>query len=141
MKATNNTTERPEIMVIDDSQMIINFLKTYLGKAYHVIDYTSTSEALEDLAEGEVSPQFILTDFYLGNDLTGLEFIQSLKSFNSNIPVMVLSGSCDMNQKIKCLKSGAVDFVNKPFSPMELEARIKNELTVSSNLNYYRNAI
>ena len=141
MKPFKNTPNKPKIIAIDDSPMLINFLGNFLSKEYDVTTYMSTSEALKDLSEGKVQPDFILTDYYLGNDLTGLEFIQALKKVDPIIPVLVLSGSVDMHQKIECLKNGAVDFVSKPFNPMELDARIKNTLSVSPQLNQYRHAV
>jgi len=140
MKTLRNTLNKPKIIAIDDSPMLVNFLKTFLSKAYDVTTYTSTSEALKELSEGAISPDCILTDFYLGNDLTGLAFITQLKEIDPIIPVLVLSGSCDMNQKITCLQNGAADFISKPFNPMELDVRIKNALS-SSQSNTYRHAI
>jgi len=142
MKAEHTTEINKQVIVaIDDSQMILNFLKIYLGKEYEVITYTSTSSALNDLVSGNVNPDCILTDFYLGNDLTGLEFIKKLNEIDPMIPALVLSGSCDMNQKIDCLANGAVDFIQKPFNPMELRVRIKNALSIGPSLNHYRHAI
>ena len=141
MNTLNNNLNKPKIVAIDDSPMLVNFLKTFLSRDYEVTTYSSTSEALKDLSEGNVAPDCVLTDFYLGKDMTGLEFVQRLKEVDPIVPVLVLSGSCDMHQKINCLQNGAVDFVSKPFNPMELDARIKNALAVSPSLNIYRHAI
>lgn len=136
-----NTTKKSKIIVIDDSPMLLKFLQSYLSEEYDVTAYSSTSEALKDLSEGRVAPDCILTDYYLGQDLTGLEFVQQLKEVDPIIPVLVLSGSVDMQQKIACLRNGAVDFVSKPFNPMELDARIKNAIAISPQLNQYRYAV
>ncbi|WP_462251644.1 response regulator [Ekhidna sp.] len=141
MKYIANTTRRLKIVAIDDSQMILNFLKAFFGKEYDVTTYGSTSEALKDLSEGKVFPDCILSDFYLGNDMTGLEFISQYKELDSTTPILILSGSCEMNQKLECLQSGAADFVTKPFNPMELDVRVKNALSISSHENTYRHAV
>ncbi|MEM6523410.1 MAG: response regulator [Bacteroidota bacterium] len=141
MKTIGNTIIKPHVVVIDDSLMLLKFLNVFLSKEYEVTSYTSTSDALNDLSEGCVSPDCILTDYYLGRDLNGLEFIQNLKAVNPTIPVLVLSGSVDMTEKIECLQNGAVDFISKPFNPIELDARLKNVLCNSSNVNYYRHAV
>lgn len=138
---SKNTTIKPAVIVIDDSPMILSFLKSYLGKTYEVTTYSSTSEALEDLSEGRVDAECVLTDYHVEQDLTGLEFIQQLKEVDPIVPVLVLSGSVDINQRVKCLQNGAVDFVSKPFNPMELDARIKNAIAISPQLNQYRNAM
>ncbi|MBC6400770.1 MAG: response regulator [Ekhidna sp.] len=141
MKTIKYTTKKPTVITIDDSPMMTNFLKVFLSKDYDVTAYNSTTKALKELSGGVVSPDCILTDFHVANDLTGLEFIAKLKEVDPIIPVLVLSGSCDMNQKIACLKNGAVDFISKPFNPMELNVRINNALTASSQLNQYRYAV
>ncbi|NQZ77973.1 MAG: response regulator [Ekhidna sp.] len=135
------TPRQQTLLLIDDSPMIRNFLQAFFSEEYTVLAYSSTSKALEDLSEGTVSPDCILTDFYLGKDLNGLEFVQTLKEIDPAIPVMILSGSCDMKQKVECLENGAADFVNKPFSPLELDARVRNILPVSANQIPYRNVI
>ena len=134
-------TDRKVLVAIDDSYMILHFLKQYLENDYEVITYSSSSEAVKDITSGKVNPDCILTDYYMPDELTGLDVIHKLNEAGSEVPIMVLSGSCDMNQKIECLTSGAVDFVNKPFNPGELEARIQNALAVSSNHQVYRHAV
>ena len=140
METLNGPTKKHTVVVIDDSPMLINFLEHFLSKEYNVKTYTSTSSALKDLADGVISPDLILTDFYLGNDLTGLDFIQQFKEIDPVVPILVLSGSCDMNQKVACLQSGAADFVPKPFNPMELHVRMQNAFS-ASQLKSLRHAI
>lgn len=142
MKTVTNNTYKSRIIAIDDSPMILTFLQSYLEKTYDVTTYRSTSKALRDLSQGAIVPDCILTDFNLGeSDLNGLEFIKQLKVFDPNTPVLVLCGQVDIHQKISCLQSGAVDFVSKPFNPMELEVRLKNVLSVSKQLSFYQDAI
>lgn len=141
MRAKNTSIIKATIVAIDDSPMILKFLTIYLEKEYEVHTYDSTLTALQHLSEGHVTPDCILTDFNLGNDLTGLQFTKELKKIDPIIPVLILSGSCDIDTKIKCLQEGAVDFVNKPFNPKELVARIQKALSISPQLNQYRDAI
>ena len=100
MKTIKNISQKPNIIAIDDSPMLANFLKRFLTKDYNVTIYSSTSDALKDLSEGTISPDCIITDYYLGNDLTGLEFTKQLKEIDPIIPILFLSGSCDMNQSL-----------------------------------------
>ncbi len=136
-----NIRRKPIIVAIDDSPMILNFLKSYLSDSNEVITYQSTSTALEELSSGLVAPDCVVTDYYLGKDLTGLEFTMELKKVDPIIPVMILSGSCDTGQKIACLEQGAIDFMVKPFNPKELKARIRNALSTAPQVNGYFHAL
>ena len=137
-----NTSKKPQLIAIDDSPTLANFLKIFLQKTYDVMIYKSTSQALEDIAAGFVTPDCIVTDYYLGNDTSGLDFILQLKQIDPITPVLVLSGSCDVNERIACLENGATDFISKPFNPKELEVRIKNALGSSYfNTNHCTHAI
>ena len=141
MKAYTNTTDKPHIVAIDDSPIILSFLSNFLKERFEVTTFRSTSEALKHLTEGIIMPDCVVTDYHLRNDLSGLEFTQELKQVDPILPVLVLSGSCNMNEKIQCLQSGAVDFVSKPFNPMELNVRIANAIALNPQRNQYRHAV
>lgn len=134
-------SNKKKILAIDDSELILNFISKYLSKNYEVVTYQSSSAALKDLASCEVTADLIVTDYQIPDDLSGLEFTQQLREVDPLIPVMVLSGSCDINEKVECLRNGVIDFVNKPFNPSEFGARIENSLAMGPMLNTYRHAI
>ena len=141
MKVLRKTSSKPQMIAIDDCKMMRNFIKRFLSKDYDLTIYQSTSAALEDVSQGKIEPDCILTDYYLGNDISGQEFIERVKEVDPNVPVIVLSGSCDTNQKLGCLKNGAIDFISKPFNPMELQVRINNALTISSRINQFQYSV
>ena len=141
MKVLKDNIGKPKIIAIDDNKVIRSFLNRFLSKSYDVTIYESTSEALDDLTKNTIHPDCILTDYYLDNDLTGPEFINRLKDIDVTAPVVVLSGSKDTNKKLECLKNGAVDFISKPFNPMELQIRIDNVLKNSPQSNSFRHAM
>ena len=141
MKKLDKTSTKPKMIAIDDCKVMRFFLQRFLSDTYDITIYQSTSAALKDVSEGLVQPDCILTDFYLGDDITGQEFIQQVKAIDPVVPVIVLSGSCNTDQKLGCLKNGAADFVTKPFNPKELDVRITNALTFSSSAAKYRYAV
>ncbi len=134
MKNLRQPSSRPQMIAIDDCRVMRLFLQRFLSKTYDITIYQSTSAALEDLSDGVTQPDCILTDFDLGNDLTGQEFIESVKEIDPAVPVIVLSGSCNSNQKLGCLENGASDFISKPFNPRELEVRINIALCNSPSI-------
>ena len=62
--------------------------------------------------------------------MNGLDFIKQLRASTlfKDIPLVMLSGKDETSNKITCLKSGADDYMIKPFNPEELDIRIKNVL-------------
>jgi DNA-binding response OmpR family regulator len=120
-----NDSKFPKVLVIEDDMSIQLIIKYSLNKQFDVTTFSNGLEALTFLREGAL-PDIIISDLNTP-ELSGLELIEQLKTsgFFSAIPVLVLSGDESTETRIKCLDSGADDYVVKPFNPRELEARIK----------------
>jgi two-component system cell cycle response regulator CtrA len=58
-------------------------------------------------------------------DITGLEVLRNLRGARIGTPVVMLSGLADMENKVKSLNAGADDYMTKPFSTLELVARLR----------------
>ncbi len=115
----------PKVLVIEDDPTIQLIIRRSLEKNFKVVAYTNGMDALSYLQEGNL-PDIIISDLNTP-EMGGLEMIDQLKAsgFFSAIPVLVLSGEESTETRIKCLDSGADDYVVKPFNPRELEARMK----------------
>jgi DNA-binding response OmpR family regulator len=115
----------PNVLVVEDDMSIQLIIKHSLGKQFNVSAFTNGLDALSFLQEGTL-PDIIISDLNTP-EMGGLELIGQLKTsgFFSAIPVLVLSGDESTETRIKCLDSGADDYVVKPFNPRELEARIR----------------
>ena len=110
------------ILIIDDDMYIGDMLEEVLIKhGYCVSRVYSGTEAL--LVLNNLKPNLILLDL----NLPGLSGDQVLKQI-SNIPVIVVSAKCNVDDKISLLMSGAVDYITKPFDINELLARISVQL-------------
>lgn len=113
------------ILLVEDEQPIRQMLGFALSRAgYRTLEAGDARQAQNTLRETQ--PDLILMDWMLP-DATGIELIRHLKrdSFNSDIPVIMLTAKSSEDDKITGLNSGADDYVSKPFSPKELIARIK----------------
>ncbi len=117
------------IAIIDDSPVMSRFLAIFFEKKYQVVTFSDSSEALEAIKKGLI-PDAILTDLDMPK-LNGIEFIHSVRDMNMFMPIAVLSGSKESALRIKCLESGADEFLSKPFHPVELDMRITNLLRKS----------
>lgn len=110
------------IAVIDDDINIGNMLEEVLHKeGYGVIRAYSGSEAL--LLLEKYRPDLVLLDLMLPG-LSGEEVLPKIK----NIPTIVVSAKLGIQDKVKLLLGGAVDYVTKPFETAELLARIQIRL-------------
>ncbi len=114
-----------KILVIDDEVTIRTLLDKFLSNQYDVIALENGQEALSWLQSGNM-PDLIIVDMEMPS-MNGFEFLQQVKSsgYFHSIPVMMLSGIDSSAERVKCLKSGALDFMIKPFNPEELMIKIE----------------
>ena len=103
-----------QILLVDDKASIGKVLSMYLGKEYDFV-YCEGNE-----------PDLIISDIRMPK-MTGSEFLHYLKSNElfKHIPVMMLSSEESTTERIRLLEEGAVDYILKPFNPMELKVRLK----------------
>jgi two-component system KDP operon response regulator KdpE len=114
--------KRFSILLVDDEERILNFLKTKLKLlSYEVILASNGVEALEQIQGQE--PDLIVLDVIMPK-MDGFQTLKELRSFSS-VPVIMLSARGDDTDRIKGLGLGADDYMAKPFNPDELVARIE----------------
>jgi DNA-binding response OmpR family regulator len=110
------------ILLVDDEERILNFLKTKLKMlSYEVILANNGIEALEQVQGHE--PDLVVLDIMMPKK-DGFETLKELRTF-SGVPVIMLSAKGDDSDRIKGLGLGADDYIAKPFNPDELVARIE----------------
>ena len=110
------------ILLVDDEERILNFLKTKLKLlAYEVILASNGIEALEQIRGQE--PDLVVLDVMMPKK-DGFETLKELRTFSA-VPVIMLSARGDDADRIKGLGLGADDYIAKPFNTDELVARIE----------------
>ena len=110
------------ILVVDDDERIINFLKLKLkASGYEVLTSNNGAEGLEQAQAQE--PDLIVLDLLMPK-MDGLEVLKEIRSFSS-VPVIILTAKGTDVDRIKGLQLGADDYIPKPFNPDELVARIE----------------
>lgn len=120
-----------EILVVDDSSMILSLMRRILDKNYSVHTVASGEECLEFVQSH--TPDLILLDFHM-KGIDGLETLHRLKTDpNTNlIPVIFVTGDEHNETEIQSLHDGAVDFISKnPLVPGVLLQRVKNTLALT----------
>ena len=112
------------ILVVEDEKPIRDMVAFGLRRGgYDVTEAADCREAFDRLAE--TVPDLILVDWMLP-DSSGLELTRSLKrnSDYKDVPVIMLTARATEDDKVAGLHSGADDYITKPFSQRELQARI-----------------
>jgi DNA-binding response OmpR family regulator len=114
------------ILIVDDETEIRQLIRLHLEQSdLNVLEASSGNQAIHYLKEDTVA--LIILDLMM-DDGTGFEVLHYLKDKNSGSLVIVLSARGEIEDKILTLGLGADDYVTKPFSPMELVARVQAQL-------------
>ncbi|OFZ70245.1 MAG: phosphate regulon transcriptional regulatory protein PhoB [Betaproteobacteria bacterium RBG_16_58_11] len=113
------------VMVVEDEPAIQELIAFNLKQAGHFIMAAPSAEQASRMIK-ETLPDLILLDWMLPG-MSGIEFARKIKgdSYTKAIPVIMLTARGEEQDKVKGLETGADDYVTKPFSPRELNARIK----------------
>ncbi len=119
------TREKTLILALDDDLNMLRLLKRSLEYAgYEVVLSSDPREAMKLLQARE--PDLLLLDLILPAT-SGFNVLERVREF-SGIPVIFISASDDGENIVRALKTGADDYITKPFSPSELLARIETTL-------------
>lgn len=116
--------ENLKILVVDDDDMILNVFREYLEstKNYNVLTAADGLEALDIIKREKINCCF--TDLSMPR-LDGLELTKKIHAYDNTIPVIVMTGYPSMDNAIKTLKNGVVDFLNKPIKMDQLPLTIE----------------
>jgi OmpR family response regulator RpaB len=121
----NLENHKEKILVVDDEASIRRILETRLSMiGYDVVTAADGEEAIATFKENH--PDLVVLDVMMPK-LDGYGVCQELRK-ESDIPIIMLTALGDVADRITGLELGADDYVVKPFSPKELEARIRSVL-------------
>jgi diguanylate cyclase (GGDEF)-like protein len=130
--STNNIFN---ILIVDDTPDNLRLLsKTLTKEGYQVRCAINGAMAL--LTINTKLPDLILLDINMP-DLDGFEVCQQLKmsELTKDIPIIFISASGHVNDKVKAFESGGIDYISKPFQIPELLSRVGNQLNLQNLRN------
>ncbi len=115
-----------KVLVIDDSSFQRKWIvRTVQALGHHAVEATNGREGLE-MIDAE-KPECITVDLNMP-EMTGLEFLEEVKTRNLTTPVIVVTADIQSATRQRCEELGAVAFLNKPFRPSELETVMKKHV-------------
>lgn len=125
MGRVRRTGERTRVLAVDDEPQVLRYVQRSLDEAGYQAIVTSDPSEVAKLVELE-EPDLVLLDLRLPGT-SGFDLLQRIREF-SGVPVIFLTASDREEDAVRALRSGADDYVTKPFSPSELLARIEAAL-------------
>ncbi len=126
------------ILICDDEKDIVNALKIYLNDPDYVIfEAFNGKDAVSIVQDKEI--HLVLMDIMMPI-MNGIEAMSKIRE-TSNVPIILLTAKSEDADKVLGLNVGADDYITKPFSPLEVCARVKSQLRRYLSLGARDNAV
>jgi len=119
------------IVAIDDDPMTLRLLAAHLGKANLSLETAESGAAGLELIDDETAVAIV--DLKLP-DLTGFQILSYLQEHHPTVQVIVLTGSGDVSDAVEAMRSGASQYITKPFDPSELVREMSSAGDIQSRL-------
>ena len=116
------------ILIVDDSLNNLSLLERILSRKGYKVGLASSGKLALDSVD-LTQPDLILLDIMMPA-MDGYEVCTRLKSNDRTrgIPIIFLSALVEVSNKVKAFNAGGVDYITKPFEPVEVVARVENQL-------------
>lgn len=125
VKIQNSVPQKEIILIVEDNKEMLEFIIENLDEGFSKV---SASDGEEGVAVAfDVIPDVIITDVMMPK-MNGYDLCRTIKNDQrtSHIPIIMLTAKAQEDSKIQGLEIGVDDYLIKPFSPTELNIRVKN---------------
>jgi len=123
-----NTDQKPTIVIVDDEDMVLTSLNSFLNLEtdYDVKTFISAKEALEYVQTGNVD--LVISD-YLMPEMDGISFLAKVREIKPEVPRIILTGYADKENAIKAINHvGLFQYIEKPWNNDDLLIILRNGL-------------
>lgn len=113
------------VLIVDDSAEALELLKRNiedLDKGYQVFASTNASDAIQKLKKTPID--IVITDLRMP-EITGMQLVKFIKDNYKDIETLVLTGFPSVETAVESMKSGAVEYLTKPFTDTELSVALQ----------------
>jgi two-component system nitrogen regulation response regulator NtrX len=123
------SASKVRVLVVDDEPSVLLETAASLKRQYEVLTASRAEDAERMIAEQRVD--LLLTDLRLpGKD--GISLLEAVKATRPDLPVVLMSGHGTIEEAVKAIRLGAVDFVEKPFGPERLQVTVERALELKA---------
>ncbi|MFQ5708474.1 MAG: response regulator [bacterium] len=141
MSEKSNEEYHKRILIVDDEEMVLTSLSSFLAleTEYEVKTFTTAKEALDYISKNPVD--LVISD-YLMSEMDGISFLARVKEINPNAPRILLTGYADKENAIKAINDvGLYQYIEKPWDNDDLKIIIRNGLEKQRLLHELQNKI
>ncbi|SDE02769.1 hybrid sensor histidine kinase/response regulator transcription factor [Niabella drilacis] len=130
-------SDKKKILIVDDNETLVQYIEGIFSPEYHVLIALDGARAFS-LAISEL-PDIIITDLNMPGAINGYDLCVKIKADNrlKHIPIILLTGEDSAAMKLLCIKSGAADYILKPFEKELLIAKVNNFIASRTHLQQY----
>lgn len=126
LKRVEVNEPRATILCVDDEEVILDSFRKILALGGYSVDTVETGqEALGLIQKNDYD--FVFTDLKMPN-MSGTDVVKSVKHLRPDVDVVVITGYASVDTAVDCMKHGAMDYVEKPFTEEELGVFVKHAL-------------
>ena len=120
--------ETPTIIVVDDEELVVTSLQTFLDleTPYRTITFTSAQMALQHIRDHDID--LVISD-YLMPEMDGITFLRQVRELKPDVPRIILTGYADKENAIKAINQvGLFQYIEKPWENEDLRVIVRNGL-------------
>ena len=110
-----NTQGKSTLLIVDDDPFILESTSMLLTEFGYTVYISQDARDAMKLIE-KIAFDLVLTDIKMPQ-VTGIELLQSIHSYNRQIPVILMTAFAELDVAVDAVKRGAFDFITKPFNP------------------------
>jgi RNA polymerase sigma factor (sigma-70 family) len=122
--------EPAQIALVEDDAAVLDSLQLYLDCQDLKTSCFAAAEALLAAVDGGVQFNCIVSDVCMPG-MSGLDLVHHLKARSVVAPIILITGHGDIDMAVSAIKSGAFNFIEKPFDEARLLASIQNALEIA----------
>ena len=128
MSRRGNCMGQAQVMVVEDDSTLRQALGDTLDVAgYETLTVSSGEEALSELHR--FKPDIIVSDVHM-NGMDGHDLLDNIQSKSPHIPFLLMTAFGNINDAVKAMRSGAIDYVEKPIDPEKLVALVSRYISM-----------
>ena len=120
--------ERETIVVVDDEEIVLTSIRSFLGleTQYNIETFTSAKEALEYIKANDI--ELVVSD-YLMPEMDGISFLGNVREMKPEVPRIILTGYADKENAIKAINEvGLFQYIEKPWDNDDMLIILRNGL-------------